>query len=80
MYRYVFRKKSKLIVFPELSITSYTCGELFSQNLLISKAIDGIHDICKYSIDKDILIAIGAPLLYKNSLYNCAVIIFDGKY
>ncbi len=72
-------KKSKLIVFPELSITSYTCGELFSQSLLISKALEGIHNICKYSIDKDVLIAVGAPLLHKNSLYNCAVIIFGGK-
>ncbi len=51
----------------------------FSQSLLISKTLDGIHNICKYSIDKDVLIAVGAPLLYKNSLYNCAVIIFGGK-
>lgn len=51
----------------------------FSQSLLISKALDGIHNICKYSIDKDVLIAIGSPLLYKNSLYNCAVVIFGGK-
>ncbi|AVQ39824.1 NAD(+) synthase [Clostridium botulinum] len=72
-------RKSKLIVFPELSITSYTCGELFSQSLLISKALEGINNICKYSIDKDVLIAVGAPLLYKNGLYNCAVIIFGGK-
>ncbi|GAA0739449.1 NAD(+) synthase [Clostridium oceanicum] len=71
--------KSKAIVFPELCITSYTCGELFNQNLLIEKSIEGIKSICDYSINKDILISVGAPLTYNSSLYNCAFVIFNGK-
>ncbi len=70
---------SKLVVFPELCITSYTCADLFGQQLLIDKAIEGVNYLCEYSKDKDILIAVGAPLTYNQCLYNCAYIIFNGK-
>lgn len=70
---------SKLIVFPELSVTSYTCADLFMQEALLSSALDGINRICSYSQDKDILIAVGAPVIINNCLYNCAFVIFNGK-
>ncbi|NMM62910.1 NAD(+) synthase [Clostridium sp. P21] len=70
---------SKLIVFPELCITSYTCADLFAQQLLLNKAVEGVEDVCEYSKGKDILIAVGASLTYNNCLYNCAYIIFKGK-
>ncbi|AKN33557.1 NAD synthetase [Clostridium carboxidivorans P7] len=70
---------SKLVVFPELCITSYTCADLFWQQLLLNEAIDGVEHICSYSKEKDILIAVGAPLIHNNCLYNCAYIIFNGK-
>lgn len=70
---------SKLIVFPELSVTSYTCGDLFLQQTLINSALEGVNEICLYSEDKDILIAAGAPLVFSNCLYNCAFIIFQGS-
>lgn len=73
------KKSCKLLVFPELSITSYTCGDLFIQNQLITKSMDTIKDLCSYSIDKDILISVGAPLNFNCCLYNCAYIIFKGK-
>ncbi|MFU0825332.1 NAD(+) synthase [Clostridium sp.] len=73
------KENSKLIVLPELAITSYTCGDLFLQQHLIDEAINGVQDICNFSLSKDILIALGAPLLYKNRLYNCAYIIYNGK-
>jgi NAD+ synthetase len=70
---------SKLIVFPELCITSYTCADLFEQKLLLDKSLEAVHDLCNFSKKKDILIAVGAPLIYNYCLYNCAFIIFDGK-
>lgn len=73
------QNNSKLVVFPELSITSYTCGDLFSQQQLLKKSDFAIRRLCKFSMNKDILIAIGAPLVYKNCLYNCAYIIYNGK-
>jgi NAD+ synthase (glutamine-hydrolysing) len=72
-------ENSKLVVFPELCITSYTCGDLFLQQQLYFKAIEAIKDLCNFSISKDILIAIGAPLIFKDSMYNCAYIIFKGQ-
>ncbi|MDP4179186.1 MAG: NAD(+) synthase, partial [Bacillota bacterium] len=72
-------QKVKFIVFPELSITSYSCGDLFSQQLLINKALASVEELCKFSINKDILIAVGGPLVYNSCLYNCAFIMFEGK-
>lgn len=70
--------KSKFIVFPELCITSYTCGDLFFQQVLIEKSLIAINSICNYSRSMDVLIAIGAPIVYNYCLYNAAVIIFKG--
>ncbi|GAA0178553.1 NAD(+) synthase [Clostridium sediminicola] len=72
-------EKSKLIIFPELCLTSYTCGDLFNQQQLIEKSISALDNLCHYSNNKDILIAVGAPLIYRHCLYNCAFIIYDGK-
>lgn len=70
---------SKLVVFPELCITSYTCADLFEQKLLLDKSLEAIHNLCEYSKERDILIAVGAPLVFNYCLYNCAYIIFQGK-
>ncbi|EDS77668.1 glutamine-dependent NAD(+) synthetase [Clostridium botulinum C str. Eklund] len=72
-------ENSKLVLFPELSITSYTCADLFLNQTLIEKSMEGIKDICDFSLHKDILIAVGAPLLFNYSLYNCTYIIYNGK-
>ncbi|MBL4936711.1 NAD(+) synthase [Clostridium sp. YIM B02515] len=73
------KENSKLIVFPELSITSYTCGDLFLQDQLYKKSLDGIKMLCDFSLKKDILVAVGAPLVFANSMYNCAYVIFNGQ-
>lgn len=72
-------KHCKIIVFPELSITSYTCGDLFTQNHLIEQSIKAIEELAQFSKDKDILIAVGAPLVHKHCLYNCAYILHKGR-
>ena len=73
------QEECKLIVFPELAITSYTCGDLFLQSQLQLKTIEGLEELVYFSKDFDVLIAVGAPLEYNCSLYNCAMIIFKGK-
>ena len=70
---------SKFIVFPELSITSYTCGDLFLQQHLIDKSLEGIKKILDATKNDDILIAVGAPLLTGSILYNCAFLLFKGN-
>lgn len=74
-----YNKEVKFIVFPELCVTSYTCGDLFLTSSLLDKALDGIKTICERSINKDMLIAVGTPLVHNNVLYNCAFLIFEGK-
>lgn len=74
-----YNKEVKFIVFPELCVTSYTCGDLFLTSSLLDKALDGIKIICEKSINKDMLIAVGTPLVHNNVLYNCAFLIFEGK-
>ncbi|MGG5461700.1 NAD(+) synthase [Clostridium sp. B9] len=69
----------KLIVFPELSISAYTCGDLFTNQKLIDNCNLALKDLVQFSKGKDIVIAVGAPLLYRYCLYNCAYIILNGK-
>ncbi|MCR3759792.1 NAD(+) synthase [Clostridium felsineum] len=72
-------ENSKVVVFPELSITSYTCADLFSQSTLLNNSLNGIKDLCDFLKDKDIVVVVGAPLLYNYCLYNCAYVLFKGS-
>lgn len=72
-------KEVSLIVFPELCVTGYSCGELFGQDMLLSEAEKGVKDIIEYSRGKDIVIAVGTPVRYRGRLYNCAAIITNGN-
>ncbi len=72
-------KNIQIISFPELSITGYTCGDLFNQDILIDKSYEGLKDLIDYSKDKMIVIIVGSPIKCENKLYNCAVVINNGK-
>lgn len=72
-------KQVSLIVFPELSITGYTCGDLFGQELLIKKAEEQVARIADFSSEKSITIVVGAPVRFYSRLYNCAVVIRNGN-
>ncbi len=71
-------KQIQVLVFPELSITTYTCGDLFFQSSLLSSAKSGLYDIVKASQDIDIFAVVGLPLSIDNQLFNCAVAIYKG--
>ncbi|MFZ2658079.1 MAG: NAD(+) synthase [Victivallales bacterium] len=71
-------ESAALIVFPELSITSYTCADLFQQTRLIRKAMSVVIGLADFAKKMDIVIIAGAPLLHKSRLYNCAFIIQKG--
>lgn len=73
------KQSCKVLVFPELSITSYSCGDLFNQTTLITKSIDGLKDLCDYSENLDMIIAVGCPIIDDYTMYNCAVVIFKGS-
>ena len=69
-----------LIVFPELSITAYTCGDLFGQKALLDEAEDQLFRIAKETEKLPGVCAVaGVPLRYNNELYNCAVFLNEGQ-
>ena len=70
---------TKVIVFPELCISSYTCGDLFLNNTLLTNSLNAIEYILKETKDIDMLITIGAPLIYHDALYNCGYVLYKGK-
>jgi NAD+ synthase (glutamine-hydrolysing) len=72
-------KEIEIIAFPELSITGYTCGDLFFQRLLLKESENAIKEIVELTSDMDMLIALGAPVEFGHKLYNCAVMINRGK-
>lgn len=69
----------KIICFPELSITGYTCGDLFLQDRLLKAAEDEVCRICESTSALDIVSIVGLPLVVSGKLYNCAVVMSDGK-
>lgn len=69
----------RLLVTPELSVTGYTCADLFFTKALQQSAENALTEIVNYTKGRDICVAVGMPVPFYNSLYNCAVIILDGK-
>lgn len=69
----------QIIVFPELSITSYTCGDLFHQQLLLESAEEQLNELLALTANTDIMIIVGMPVKADNQLFNCAVVLQRGK-
>ncbi len=70
---------AKIIVFPELCLTGYTCSDLFWQELLLSEAKKGLHQILFLSKGKDALVFVGLPWEKDGKLYNVAAAISNGR-
>lgn len=68
----------KVMVFPELCLTGYSCGDLFLQPTLIKGAEEGLAAILEETKELDLAAAIGLPVRCNNKLYNCAVVIHQG--
>lgn len=70
---------AKIVVFPELCITGYTCGDLFTQEVLLRDARKSLHRIAEYTKGKDALIFVGVPLAIDGELYNVAAALHRGE-
>ncbi|MCM1159910.1 MAG: NAD(+) synthase [Roseburia sp.] len=70
---------AKIIVFPELCITGYTCGDLFLQETLLNGAKQALEQIVEFSDGLDALVFVGMPLEMGNQLYNVAAVINCGE-
>lgn len=74
-----FEKGVKLLVLPELSLSAYTCGDLFLQRTLIKGCEDEIKRILKETKKLDMVLVFGAPVLIEQKLYNAAIVALKGK-
>ena len=68
----------EIIVFPELSVTGYSCQDLFLQQLLVEQAEVAVMQLLDFTRKLDIICIVGAPGNISGSLYNCAVVIQHG--
>lgn len=72
-------KDAQFIVFPELCITGYTCGDLFFQSNLINSALEALLILCEKLKGDSRLVAVGLPILKDGRLFNCAAVIANGE-
>lgn len=69
----------EVLLFPELAITGYTCGDLFLQSRLLQSCEEQLINIVRHSLNKNMLIVIGVPVMCDNQLYNASCIINNGN-
>lgn len=74
-----FEQEASLVVFPELSLTGSTCGDLFHHNTLLQAAEEGVCQIIEKSRGKKTAIIVGVPVKKSGRLYNCAAVICNGQ-
>lgn len=79
MMREACERQASMIVFPELCMTGYTCGDLFLQDLLLKSCVDELNKLLEASRGLDLLSVIGMPLEVNGKLYNTAVVFKDGQ-
>ncbi|MCR5249275.1 MAG: NAD(+) synthase [Lachnospiraceae bacterium] len=73
------QKESALIVFPELSVTGYTCADLFLSDLLLNESEKALSVIADATEGLGLTVLVGVPVRYENCIYNCAAVISQGS-
>ena len=71
-------KGAKLITFPELCLTGYTCGDLFLQETLLEGALEALNTVCRETAELAAVIVVGLPLRVRGKLYNMAAVVNAG--
>lgn len=73
------KDKVKILTFPELYLSGYTCGDLFLQKTLTDACMKALETICEKTEHLDMVICIGLPVRADNRLYNCAAVLCRGE-
>ena len=71
-------KGTEVLVFPELSLSGYTCGDLFLQKMLLAGCMDALRAVAEATAGKKMLVFVGLPVVCEGKLYNCAAALADG--
>ena len=72
-------KGTELLVFPELCLSGYTCGDLFLQQTLLDGCLTALKTVAKATTGLKMLVFVGLPLSAQGKLYNCAAALSDGN-
>lgn len=73
------KEKADILLFPEATLTGYTCGDLFFQESLLQASLDGLKKIIACSKEHPaVTVAVGLPVLLTGQMYNCAAVISGG--
>jgi len=72
-------RQSILVVFPELGLSAYTCEDLFHQQALLDGCLDALEQVLDASRSVNVITIVGLPLQVRSMLFNCAVIIYQGR-
>ena len=69
----------KVLVFPELCITSYSCADMFFSNVLLDSSYKALLHYIEQTKEYDMLSIVGLPMFYENKIYNCAAVVKGGE-
>ncbi len=78
IYESAEEQEVSLVVFPELSLTGYTLGDLVQQSALLSQAENGLQELANITLERHAAMVVGLPIKVTNGLYNCAAVLADG--
>ena len=70
--------ETDLLVFPELAVCGYTCGDLFFESLLLDACEDAL-EVLRQRLPENLMVIVGVPLRKHDRLYNCAAVFFQKK-
>ena len=68
-----------LVAFPELGLSAYTCDDLFHQRALLDACEEALRSVVAASAELSVALVVGAPLRVDHQLFNCAVVVADGR-
>ena len=74
-----FDEKVDLLVFPELTLTGCSCGDMFRNQQLLTETEKRLYDVVKFTKDYDLVTILGAPILRGNDLYNTVFVVYKGE-
>lgn len=72
------KQSINLVVFPELCVTGYSCGDLFYSDVLQTAATDALEDLIAFTSGKYPVYVVGLPVRYRGKLFNCAAVLHNG--
>ncbi len=72
-------RKAVVALFPELSITSYSCADLFHNSVLLENSAIAINRLAELTAKMKCVLVLGSPLRWRKGIYNCAIAIKDGR-